>query len=288
MKKYHYVYEITYTDNKKYIGVRSCQTLPKDDTAYVGSSKYTPNSQIKHKTILRVFRSRVKAIAYECFLHKKFNVAMSDDYYNKAIQTSTGFSTEGLTLENCSWLKERSEKAKLCKGSNRTEAQKAGTLKMSITNTGVKNPAKGKKGVTSNRFKPWYLKDPNGVIVEYTDITISDFIKNTDNTPFTRSAIFYASSEKEHTLLIAGNGAWWTVGFLPVPKQNVVCVEATAEKAWWYKEPGKPKVTVNLSQEVFCTLYKELGLERHTIKRGISSGKPITKYKFKGWLFGYV
>lgn len=289
MKNYHYVYEILYTTNKKYIGSRSCKCLPKDDTKYLGSSKYTPNDSVLKKTILKVFKTRDKALAYESYLHKKYNVSLSKEYYNMSIQTSTKFSTYGLTKDSCDWLRIRSEKYKAYRGENRTEKQKEGARKMALTNLGVKNPKKGRSGTESNRFKPWYTKDPSGKIIEYTNITISEFLNTSHNTPFTRSSIFYATSEKEHMLLTSGNAKGWTVGFLPVPiSNNIVCLDNVSTKPWWYQEPGKPKVTVNYSQDVFCEVYNHLGLERYTIKRGLTSGKPIAKYKFKGWMFGYV
>ena len=49
----HYVYQITYNTNKKYIGCRSCKCLPEEDTKYIGSSKHTPNTEIKVKEILK-------------------------------------------------------------------------------------------------------------------------------------------------------------------------------------------------------------------------------------------
>ena len=52
---YHYTYEITYTNNTKYIGVRSSKCLPENDTKYIGSSKYTPSNKVFSKLMLQVF-----------------------------------------------------------------------------------------------------------------------------------------------------------------------------------------------------------------------------------------
>ena len=49
---YHYTYIITYQDNKQYIGARTSKCEPKDDSKYIGSSKYTPNDSINKKEIL--------------------------------------------------------------------------------------------------------------------------------------------------------------------------------------------------------------------------------------------
>lgn len=61
MKKYHYTYVILNLVTKvRYIGVRSCDCLPEQDTSYMGSSKlltedikkYPINSFIKPNTLL--------------------------------------------------------------------------------------------------------------------------------------------------------------------------------------------------------------------------------------------
>ena len=107
---YHYVYRIDYTTNKSYIGCRSCKCIPEEDTEYIGSSKYTPNDKVKTKKILRVFSTRNNALAYESFLHKSRNVALSTNYYNQAIQTSTKFNSQGLTAESCEWIADKAQR----------------------------------------------------------------------------------------------------------------------------------------------------------------------------------
>lgn len=95
---HHYTYKINYSDGKAYIGVRSCKCTPEEDSKYVGSSKHTPNDLITSKEILSTFSNREDAIQHEIELHEKFNVAQSDDYYNKSKQTSTKFDTTGTKL----------------------------------------------------------------------------------------------------------------------------------------------------------------------------------------------
>ena len=96
MKKYHYTYEIVYTSGLRYIGSRTSKKPPEDDTNYCGSGKYCPNkSKIVSKIILGIFNTRKEALAHEIYLHKINDIARNPRYYNRARQTSTGFTTEG-------------------------------------------------------------------------------------------------------------------------------------------------------------------------------------------------
>lgn len=105
---YHYTYLITYTDGKKYMGVRSCKCLPEDDHKYLGSSKYTPTKdKVLRKDILAQFTSRKEALEAEITYHQTHNVACSEWFYNKAIQTSTGFDTTGVKFEHSSEHREK-------------------------------------------------------------------------------------------------------------------------------------------------------------------------------------
>lgn len=97
---YHYTYIITYTDNKQYIGVRTSKCLPEDDISYIGSSKHTPNELFKSKQILNVFKTRKEAVENEIKLHNQYSVSTSQNFYNKAKQTSTRFDTTGIKLSD--------------------------------------------------------------------------------------------------------------------------------------------------------------------------------------------
>lgn len=278
----HYVYQITYNTDKKYIGCRSCKCLPEDDTKYVGSSKHTPNTEIKIKEILKVFSTREEAIAYEIYLHNLYNVHLSNDYYNQAKQTSVSFNTQGLKAVQCEWIANKAKqrvhshlqfvkkvylkhelwieymseykgcnepiefkcpicsditkvnkasnhltKQVLCKkcaktladlkqktlvGDNRTDKQKMSDTKRAIykgdkqteaqlegrkkaakTATGKKCKSRGKPGVSSILFKPWYHITPDGVRTEHNDITITEFIETSNIVGITRSKVFYAT-----------------------------------------------------------------------------------------------
>lgn len=94
----HYTYKITYNTGKYYIGVRSCNCNPEEDTKYLGSSKHTPNDKVILKEILDVFATRKEAVLNEIELHNKFEVSTNEMFYNKAKQTSVGFDTTGNIL----------------------------------------------------------------------------------------------------------------------------------------------------------------------------------------------
>lgn len=98
----HYVYLIEKksaleTEQKYYIGVRSCECLIADDQ-YMGSSKYLTEDIEKtgrnnfNKIILKRFQSREEALAHEIELHKEFDVANNPIFFNKARQTSVKFA----------------------------------------------------------------------------------------------------------------------------------------------------------------------------------------------------
>lgn len=285
---YHYVYEIVYTTGKKYIGCRTSDVLPSNDTSYIGSSKHTPNDKVKEKIILGTFLTRELALEYECYLHNKLNVHLSKDYYNQAVQTSTKFSTQGLTKENCDWMRQAAENKKKYYGEFRTEKQKAGSIQAIKTATGQKVPSRGRKGAESNRFKPWYLISPKGEYREFLDITISDFLLTNHNTPFNRASIFHATINYEHIKIPRGKARDWIIGFLPKPISNYVCYPI-ANYSWWYKPPGQPKIYVfGMSRRYFCSLNLVQNLTPQRIKQGILTGEPIKKGKFKDWQFGLI
>lgn len=299
----HYVYQITYNTNKKYIGCRSCKCLPEEDTKYIGSSKHTPNTEIKVKEILKTFATRKEAIAYEIYLHNLYNVHLNDEYYNQAKQTTTSFDTQGLKATHCEWVAKKAKqrvcshldfikkaylkhgvwieytseykgckepiefkcpicndvtkvskahnhlhKQIICKkcakkaadlkqktliGDNRTDKQKAadikrttykssnqtpaqleGNKKAAKTATGKKCKSRGKPGILSSLFKPWYYITPNGVRIEHRDITITEFIKTSNIAGLTRSKVFHATYKYTDKPVVKGDLKGYIFGFL--------------------------------------------------------------------------
>ena len=101
--KYHYVYRITNTKERKhYYGVRSSKVEPKLDLGIKYFSSSTDKEFIKeqkeNKTVFKYkiinqFNSREEAVKLEIKLHDKFNVGFNESFYNKCKQTSKGFDT---------------------------------------------------------------------------------------------------------------------------------------------------------------------------------------------------
>jgi hypothetical protein len=102
-KKYHYAYRITnLLINKHYYGVRSSFIQPIDDLGikYFSSStnktfitdQHNNPSSFKYK-IIKIFNNRDSAMLMEVKLHKKFNVANHNNFYNLSTSTTNMFST---------------------------------------------------------------------------------------------------------------------------------------------------------------------------------------------------
>ena len=117
-----------------------------------------------------------------------------------------------------------SAKLRLLSGENQTEAQKLGRLSMRKKLTGTKNPAKGRPGIKSTSFVPWYYIEPGGERHEIYSMSKKDFaIKN--NIPY-RIFIYRFSKENEHKPFIkttekSESIKGWIFGNLETPVQNL-------------------------------------------------------------------
>ena len=128
--KQHYVYCSYEEWGRDYIGVRSCDCLPEEDTKYFGSFRdktFKPTG----KTILFVCETREEAAEIEIKLHDFFDVAVNPRFANKSKQTSTRFDVTGVIL------------------GPRTEEEKK---KLSKANSGEKNPCYGRTGEKHPQF----------------------------------------------------------------------------------------------------------------------------------------
>lgn len=188
----HYTYIIKHKNlNLKYIGVRSCECLPKDDTNYWGSSKHLPkNAKETHsKRVLKTFSTRKEALEHEIYLHNKYEVATNINFYNKANQTSVGFDTTGTTLVFTELHKQRiSEAMKGKKHSEERRKKSSETWKEIASKPDYVNPRQGvtmsedlkrkisesrkkdgsSKSIKNNKFKPWYITEGNITWLFYT------------------------------------------------------------------------------------------------------------------------
>lgn len=153
---FHYTYLIEYTTGKKYMGVRSSKVTPEEDTKYVGSSLITPNDKILRKIILQQFETRQEALQSEIEYHKKYDVAVNDEYYNRARQTSTGFDVTGIKLT-------KEHKEKIGKKSFGRKLSEESRRKLSIAHKGKrlgwKHSEETKSKISkSNKGTPPYSK----------------------------------------------------------------------------------------------------------------------------------
>lgn len=102
----HYVYRITdITVNRHYIGSRSTDRPPCNDIGKVYFSSSSDRSFIDDQKryperfrykILAHFPNRKRAVTFEVKIHAKLDVARNPAFFNRARQTSTGFSTQGM------------------------------------------------------------------------------------------------------------------------------------------------------------------------------------------------
>lgn len=103
---YHYVYRITNISScKHYYGKRSSNIIPEKDLGvkYFSSStdkkfihdQKTNPQKYKYK-IIKLFKTATEAVEFEIKLHRKFNVGINENFYNKSNQTSSGYDTTGM------------------------------------------------------------------------------------------------------------------------------------------------------------------------------------------------
>lgn len=102
--RYHFIYRLTYNKNGlHYYGSKTSSKEPLKviGKSYFTSSKYvepifredTKNFKIK---IIKIFNNKMDKQLYESFIHKKFNVKLSNKFFNKSNQRPKGFDTTGM------------------------------------------------------------------------------------------------------------------------------------------------------------------------------------------------
>lgn len=187
--KKHYVYLlISNTEEKFYIGVRSC-SCGIDEDSYMGSSSVMTKEDKDNcdKLVLKEFDTRKEAIAYEVELHNQFEVSTNEKFWNKAKQTSTGFDTTGRSMdEKERAIRSEAQKKRFSttlhpsKGRKLTEEHKE---KISKSGTGLKRSsvtrAKIQKAHKERSAKHWKFEawwyEVDGVKTEVFDKTIRQF-----------------------------------------------------------------------------------------------------------------
>ncbi len=107
-KKFHYTYQIVeLSTNKKYIGVRSSDIEPHLDIGHIYFSSSSDIKFIKRQKefpndyeyiVLSIHESREDANKEEMYLHEKYDVASSINFYNKANSSSINFNRVGMAV----------------------------------------------------------------------------------------------------------------------------------------------------------------------------------------------
>ena len=144
MTTHHYVYHSFEEWGREYIGVRSCDCLPEEDTKYFGSfsdKSFNPTE----KTILFVCETRKEAAGIEIKLHDFFDVAVNPQFANRAKATSIKFDTTGT-------------------GKTHTEETKK---KLSVAKSGEKHPRFGLFGALNPTSKAVIAIEPDGTQRHY-------------------------------------------------------------------------------------------------------------------------
>ena len=174
MKKHHYVYHSYEEWGREYIGIRSCDCLPEEDTKYFGSFK-DKTFKPTEKTIMFVCETREEVMEVEIKLHNFFDVSVNPQFVNRAKQTSKGFDRAGVTLTEEhkrkqseatsgvpkpeAWRQSISGKNHPQFGVPRTEEEKK---KMSEAQSGEKSPNYGKIGALHHSSKAVKVIKPDG------------------------------------------------------------------------------------------------------------------------------
>ena len=173
MTKHHYVYHSYEEWGRDYIGCRSCDCLPEEDTKYFGSFRdktFFPTE----KTILFVCETREEVLEIEIELHDFFDVAVNPQFANRSKQTSTKFDTTSVIFgPRTEETKKKLSEQKIGErnpqfGVPRTEEDKK-KIKEGMTGkcTGEKNSQYGRTGALHHNSKGIKAIQPDGTQLHF-------------------------------------------------------------------------------------------------------------------------
>lgn len=255
-KAFNYVYEITYADGRKYIGVRSCD-CPIEEDPYLGSAFYIPDELIgsEVKTILSVHDTREEAALEEIRLHKLYNVKDNEMYLNQCNAASTKFycseeahkrsaeTRRGRTKETHEYIAKQVEARSKYKGDGLTEAQKA-----------------------------QWSEDRKEERMQKYRATLEQTMKDPERAKAIQEA------------RVRGGKSCKGV---PNPKKGHVGNKHPRAFKWWYINPKGEKVIVDDSVRNYCKQV-QFPMSSASIMRFLREGKVPAKVLEQGWDFGKV
>lgn len=154
MKKYNYLYKIiNMTNDKYYIGVRSCDCLPHNDLGYIyfGSStdKQFKDQQEEYPEvfwyeILNTFETRKQANLAEEILHRELNVVKDSMSYNLC-NAPMNFCRSGIIVSD--ETKKKISKANKGKKLSKETREKMSKAKRNMSDKTKKKISQSRKGI---------------------------------------------------------------------------------------------------------------------------------------------
>jgi hypothetical protein len=178
---YYYVYRISnLVENKHYYGKRSSKIEPKldlgikyfsssTDKEFMSSQKVNPENY--EYTIIAYCDTAKEALDLEVYLHEYYNVGVNPRFYNKAKQTTTRFSTDGIPLseERKKYLSEINKGKKLSEETRRKVSLAGiGRKQTDHCKTVMRSVHVGSKRSEESKIKMSLAKGPLINIYDYT------------------------------------------------------------------------------------------------------------------------
>lgn len=256
-KAYNYVYEITYSDGRKYIGLRSCN-CPIEEDNYLGSGFHIPEELVgtEVKTVLSTHKTREEAALEEIRLHALYDVRNNINYLNQCNATSTKFycseeahkrsaeTRRGRTKESHDYIAKQIQARAKYKGKGLTEAQKA-------------------------QWSPERMPER----MQKYKATLAKTMEDPERAKAIQEARVRGGKS------CAG---------IPNPKKGHIGNKHPRAFKWWYVAPGKEKVIVDDSVRNYCANNDIFPKSAATIMRFIRENHVPSKLKDQGWDFGKV
>jgi len=256
-KAYNYVYEITYSDGRKYIGLRSCDCPIEDDT-YLGSGFHIPEELVgtEVKSVLSTHNTREEAGLEEIRLHALYDVRNNDKYLNQCNATSTKF-----------YCSEEAHK----RGAETRRGRTKETHEYIAKQVESRAQYKG-KGLTTAQRDQWLPEKMPKRMQKYK-ATLAETMKD----PEKAAAI--------HDAKVRGGKS---CAGIPNPKKGHTGSKHPRQFDWWYIAPGQDKVIVKDSVRNYCNNNDIFPKSSATIMRFLREEHVPSKLRAQGWDFGKV